>query len=227
MGFDPMYMLYVLPALLLGMYAKAKLSSSFKKYSKIRTQRGVTGSQVARTLLDSESLFDVTIERSKGTLTDHYDPRGRVLRLSEGVHDSPSIAAAGIAAHEMGHALQHAQSYSWLRLRSIMVPSVKFGSFLGPLMFIAGLVLNILDLAWIGVALFAATTAFTIVTLPVEYDASRRAKKLLAGNGIIVGNEIEGVNKVLDAAALTYVAAAVQSILTLFYYVSLLRGRRR
>jgi len=227
MGFDPMYMLYVLPALLLGMYAKAKLSSSFKKYSKIRTQRGVTGSQVARTLLDSESLFDVTIERSKGTLTDHYDPRGRVLRLSEGVHDSPSIAAAGIAAHEMGHALQHAQSYSWLRLRSIMVPSVKFGSFLGPLMFIAGLVLNILDLAWIGVALFAATTAFTIVTLPVEYDASRRAKKLLAGNGIIVGNEIEGVNKVLDAAALTYVAAAVQSILTLFYYASLLRGRRR
>ncbi len=224
MIFDPMYFVFALPALLLGLYAQMKVKSAFNEYSQVRTGRGMTGAQVARTLLDAEGLSHVRVEESQGFLSDHYDPRDKVLRLSPDVYRTPSVAAAGIAAHEMGHALQDAHSYGPLALRSLMVPSVQVGSMLGPLIFMAGLFLS-QTLAWVGLLLFAAVVLFSLVTLPVEFDASRRAKRLLVERGLLVTQEAEGVNKVLDAAALTYVAAALQAISTLMYYAFLLMGR--
>lgn len=226
MFFDPMYFVFALPALLLGFYAQMKVKSNFQKFSKVRTMRGVTGAQVARALLDAQGLREVQVEPSQGFLSDHYDPRDKVLRLSPDVYSGQSVAAAGIAAHEMGHALQDAKRYAPLTLRSAMVPSVQFGSWLGPLIFIGGLLMNFTALAWVGLILFGAVTLFALVTLPVEFDASRRAKQLLVGEGILVQQEMEGVNKVLDAAALTYVAAALQAVSTLLYYAFLLMGRR-
>jgi hypothetical protein len=169
----------------------------------------------------------VAIEESKGFLSDHYDPRAKVLRLSPEVYRTPSIAAAGVAAHEMGHALQDANGYMPLQLRSALVPAAQFGSSLAPWLFVGGLLLNFTTLAWGGVLLFGAAVLFTLVTLPVEFDASKRAKQLLVSSGILVGDEIKGVDKVLDAAALTYVAAAVSAIGTLLYYVFLLTGGGR
>ncbi|HEX8683599.1 MAG TPA: zinc metallopeptidase [Ardenticatenaceae bacterium] len=222
--FDPLYLVFALPALLLGMWAQFKVKSAFSKYSQVRTARGVTGAQVARYLLDSEGLNTVAVEETQGMLSDHYDPRGKVLRLSPEVYRGNSVAAAGIAAHEMGHALQDAQNYGFLGLRSAMVPSVQVGSWLGPLIFIGGIVIGWTGLAWLGVILFGATAAFAFVTLPVEFDATSRAKRLLVERGILVEQEMAGVNGVLDAAALTYVAAALQAIGTLLYYVFLLTG---
>ncbi len=227
MIFDPMYFVFALPGLLLGFWAQSRVKSAFKKYSQVRTLRNMTGAQVARALLDAQGLYDVRIEEVQGMLTDHYDPRHKVLRLSPDVYRTPSVAAAGVAAHEMGHALQDARGYAPLRLRSSLVPAVQFGSTLGPWVFIAGLFLQMTTLAWVGVILFAASVAFALITLPVEFDASRRAKDLLTSSGLIVGNESSGINKVLDAAALTYVAAAVTAIGTLLYYVLLLTGGRR
>jgi Zn-dependent membrane protease YugP len=178
-------------------------------------------------LLDSQGLYNVQIEESKGMLSDHYDPRTRVLRLSPEVYRKPSVAAAGVAAHEMGHALQHAGGYFPLQIRSAIVPAAQFGSSLAPWLFIIGLLFQFTALAWIGIILFGAAVVFTLVTLPVEFDASRRAKKLLASNGILIGDELKGVNKVLDAAALTYVAAAVAAVGQFLYYVLLLTGGRR
>lgn len=227
------WLLLALPGLLLGLYAQSKVKSAFNKYSKVATSRRISGAQVARELLNAQGLYDVQIERVEGRLSDHYDPRGRVLRLSPEVHDSPSVAAAGVAAHEMGHALQHASGYAALNLRSALVPATQFGSQLAPMIFFAGLMLNLfgggqlgLMIAWVGVILFAVAVLFTLVTLPVEFDASKRAKKLLVSQGILFQDEIGGVNKVLDAAALTYVAAAVSAIGQLLYYVFLLMGRR-
>jgi uncharacterized protein len=221
-----LYFLFAMPALLLGLYAQAKVRGAYNKYSKVRTMQGITGAQIARRLLDSQGLHNVAVEETKGVLSDHYDPRGKVLRLSPEVYRTPSVAAAGIAAHEMGHALQDAQKYAPLALRSAMVPTVQFGSMLGPIIFIAGFMLNFTTLAWAGVILFGATAAFALVTLPVEFDASRRAKQLLQSHNFVMGEEMQGINKVLDAAALTYVAAAIQAISTLLYYVFLLSGRR-
>jgi hypothetical protein len=222
--FDPLYLVFALPALLLGLWAQFKVKSAFGKYSQVRTARGVTGAQVARYLLDSEGLNSVAVEETQGMLSDHYDPRGKVLRLSPEVYRGNSVAAAGIAAHEMGHALQDAQNYGFLGLRSAMVPSVQLGSWLGPLIFIGGIVIGWTGLAWLGVILFGATAAFALITLPVEFDATSRAKRLLVERGILVEQEMAGVNGVLDAAALTYVAAALQAIGTLLYYVFLLTG---
>lgn len=227
MIFDPMYFVFALPGLLLGFWAQSRVKSAFKKYSQVRTLRNMTGAQVARALLDAQGLYDVRIEEVQGMLSDHYDPRHKVLRLSPDVYRTPSVAAAGVAAHEMGHALQDARGYAPLRLRSSLVPAVQFGSTLGPWVFIAGFFLQLTTLAWVGVILFAASVAFALITLPVEFDASRRAKELLTNSGLIVGNESSGINKVLDAAALTYVAAAVTAIGTLLYYVLLLTGGRR
>lgn len=221
-----LYLLFALPALILGLYAQMRIRGNFNKYAKVRTTRGVTGAQVARQLLDSYGLYNVAVERVGGMLTDHYDPRSKTLRLSEGVYDSPSVAAAGIAAHEMGHALQDAENYRPLVLRGAMVPTVQFGSWLGPLVFMGGYFLNLTSLAWVGVALFGAVAVFSLITLPVEFDASNRAKKLLVSQNLLFGDEMEGVNKVLNAAALTYVAAAIQAISTLAYYAFLLLGRR-
>jgi Zn-dependent membrane protease YugP len=227
MFFDPLYLVFALPGLLLGLYARSRVKSNFNKYSKVRTARNVTGAEVARQLLDSQGLHDVAIEETQGFLSDHYDPRSKVLRLSPDVYRTPSIAAAGVAAHEMGHALQDAGRYFPLQIRSALVPAAQFGSSLAPWLFIGGLLLNFTGLAWAGVIMFAAAVLFTIITLPVEFDASARAKQLLVSNGVLIGDEVDGVNKVLNAAAWTYVAAAVSAIGTLLYYVLLLSGGRR
>jgi len=227
MFFDPLYLIFALPGLLLGLWAQSRVKRNFNKYAKVRTLQNVTGAQVARSLLDAQGLYDVAVEEGQGTLTDHYDPRGKVLRLSPEVYRNPSVAAAGIAAHEMGHALQDAGGYFPLQIRSTLVPAAQFGSTLAPWIFMGGLLLNITQVAWAGVILFGAAVLFTLITLPVEFDASARAKKLLVNNGVLIGDEINGVNNVLDAAALTYVAAAVSAIGTLLYFVLRLTGGRR
>jgi|SRR5579859_862964 Zn-dependent membrane protease YugP len=227
--FDPMYFVFALPALILAMYAQWRVKATVNKYSKVFTGRGQTGARVARALLDYHGLQDVAVERTGGFLTDNYDPRTRILHLSPAVFDTPSVAAVGIAAHETGHAIQHQESYWPLQARSVIVPVVQFGSFLGPLVFFAGLLLNLTGLAWVGVALFAGVALFSLITLPVEFNASARAKQLLASYQLISGDEMAGVRKVLDAAALTYVAGLAQALSTLLYYVFILTGfgRRR
>ncbi len=227
MFFSPYWLLFALPGLILSIWAQSKVRGTVKKYGKVRTARDVTGAEVARTLLDDQGLYDVSIEESRGFLSDHYDPRSKTLRLSKEIYHTPSIAAAGIAAHEMGHALQQASGYFPLQIRSAIIPVARFGSSLAPWLFIAGFLLRFTTLAWVGVVLFGIAVIFTLVTLPVEFDASRRAKKLLVNNGVLVGNEIKGVDKVLDAAALTYVAAAVAAVGQLIYYVFMLSGGRR
>ena len=233
MFFDPVYFLFAIPGMLLGMWAQGKVKSTFNKYAKVRTARNMTGAQVARELLNAYGLHNVRVERVAGQLSDHYDPRGKVLRLSESVHDSPSVAAAGVAAHEMGHALQDAEGYSMLRLRGAMVPAVKASSALGPIMLMAGFAAaNFIGggigtlLMYAGIAVFALSALFAIVTLPVEFDASKRAKDLLLAEGIMGKDEIKGVDKVLDAAAWTYMAAAIQAVMTVLYYVMRFSGRR-
>lgn len=231
--FDPIYLLFALPALLLGLYAQIKVQSAMNRYS--RVPAGTSGAQAARALLDSNTLYDVQVEESRGFLSDHYDPMKRVLRLSPQVARGNSVASVGVAAHEAGHALQHASGYWPLQIRTGLVPVVQFGSWLGPIIFLLGWLTSGFSpelgtsLAWLGVLSFAAVAVFTIVTLPVELDASRRAKNMLQNYFTIDQQGMVGVNKVLDAAALTYVAAAVQAISTLLYYVFLLSGfsRRR
>jgi Zn-dependent membrane protease YugP len=225
--FDPLYLILALPGLLLGLWAQARVKGTFNKYSKVRTARSATGAEIARHLLDSQGLQDVRIEETQGFLSDHYDPRTRVLRLSPDVYRQPSVAAAGVAAHEMGHAMQHSVGYGPLKIRSAIVPAVQFGSSLAPILFIIGFLLNFTSLAWLGVILFATAVVFSLITLPVEFDASKRAKVLLGNSGILSPQEVQGVDKVLDAAALTYVAAAVAAVGQLLYYVLLLTGGRR
>lgn len=225
-----LYLLFSLPALLLGFWAQMKVRSAINKYSRVRSYIGLTGAEVARRMLSSHGLNQVQVEQTHGFLSDHYDPRAKTLRLSPQVYQSNSLAAAGIAAHEAGHAIQDAQDYAMLRFRTAMVPSVQIGSWLGPIIFVLGLLIQSsigTTLAWVGVALFAAAALFAVVTLPVEFDASRRAKAWLSTSGVVYNQEMKGVNSVLDAAALTYVAAAIQAISTILYYVFLLAGRNR
>jgi Zn-dependent membrane protease YugP len=225
-----LYLLFSLPALLLGLWAQAKVRGAFNRYSRVRLSTGLSGAQVARRILEASGLYDVSIEVSRGLMSDHYDPRSKKLRLSSDVYQSNSLAAAGIAAHEAGHAIQDVKGYLPLQLRTTMVPSVQIGSWLGPIIFFVGLLMRAAfgpTLAWVGLGLFGLTTIFALVTLPVELDASRRAKKLLLAQGIVFQQEIKGASSVLDAAALTYVAGAVQAISTMFYYVFLLTGSRR
>lgn len=229
MFFSPLYLLFALPALLLGLWAQFRVRSAFGKYSKVRAMSGMTGAQAARRILDANGLQNVTVERVPGSLSDHYDPRSKILRLSDSVYAEPSLTAVGVAAHEAGHALQDKVNYGPLQLRSIMVPTVQIGSWLGPIIFMIGLFLSGAigpSLAWLGILVFGTTALFTLVTLPVEFDASKRAKQLLVTTGVLAPQELQGVNNVLDAAALTYVAAALQAIMTLLYYASLLTGRR-
>ncbi|MCX7851547.1 MAG: zinc metallopeptidase [Caldilineales bacterium] len=232
MFFDPLWLILALPGLLLGLWAQARVRSAFGQYSRVANSRGLTGAQAARLVLDYYGLHDVRIEETGGFLTDHYDPRHRVLRLSPDVGRSPSIAALGVAAHEAGHALQHAKGYMPLQLRTAIVPAVQFGSFLGPLLFMIGFALQAFagfgfNLAVLGLALFSLTAIFALVTLPVEFDASNRARKELMAMGILSPQEMAGVNKTLNAAALTYVAAAVAAIGQVLYYALLLFGARR
>jgi len=226
--FDPLYLLFAIPPLLLGLWAQFRVQSAFRQYTKVRTGNGMTGAQMARLILDSNGLQTVAVERVNGMLSDHYDPRGKVLRLSESVYGTPSVAAVGVAAHEAGHALQDKQHYGPLRLRSAIVPAVNIGSWLGPIIFMIGFFMSGVTgntIAIIGLLFFGMTAIFALVTLPVEFDASKRAKQQLAGVGALSPQELKGVGQVLDAAALTYVAAAVQAIVTMLYYVSLLARR--
>jgi len=229
MFFDPKYFVFMIPGLLFMLWAQSKVKGNYQKYSKVRNTANVTGAQAARAVLDANGLQGVAIEPIKGELTDHYDPRTRVLRLSQGVYGVPSIAAIGIAAHEAGHAIQHAQGYAPLKARSAIVPAVNIGSNLGFMVLFLGLILQNPAVAWIGVGLFALATVFALITLPVEFDASRRAKAALVQVGLVDGGvgggqESKGVSDVLDAAAWTYVAGFAASLLTLLYYISLVSG---
>jgi Zn-dependent membrane protease YugP len=209
-------MLLLVPGIILSLYAQFKVKSTFKKYSTKKAVSGVTGAQASRRLLDQSGLTDVTIEEIPGNLTDHYDPRSRVLRLSQGVARSDSLAALGVAAHETGHAIQDAKGYVPMKIRSAVVPVASFGSSLGPMIFFMGLIFSSFrPLMTFGIVLFTAAVIFQIVTLPVEFDASSRAMGLLQSNGLVVQSEAQGARKVLTAAALTYVAAALMAILSL------------
>lgn len=221
-----LWILAALPGLLLSLYAQARVKSAFNKYSQVRTSRNVSGAQIARQLLNARGLHNVGIERAEGFLSDHYDPRSKVLRLSPDVYDGTSVAAAGVAAHEMGHALQDAQGYFPLQIRSAIVPAAQFGSNLAPWIIIAGLFLRSDPLAIVGFILFLAAVIFTLVTLPVEFDASKRARELLLENNLVYPDEMDGVSKVLNAAALTYVAAAVAAVGQLLYYAFLIFASR-
>ena len=229
--FDPMYFVFALPPLALGLWAEFKVKSAFKKYSQVPTQTGINGANAARRILDRGGLGNVTIETTEESLSDNYDPRQKTLRLSGDVYRLASIGSVCVAAHEAGHALQDKSGYKPLQLRSFMVPAVSFGSNIGPFLFMAGLLLSRFigtlgtTLAWAGIIMFAATALFALITLPVEFDASRRAKELLVSQGIISSAEMKGVNAVLDAAALTYVAEAAQAVMILLYYLNVMNRR--
>ena len=225
------YLLFAFLPLLLGLYAQMKIQGAYNKYSSVRTQTGMTGQEAARKMLDEHDLRDVRIERVNGTLTDHYDPGHKVLRLSEGVYDSNSIAAVGVACHEAGHAYQHAEKYAPLSLRTMIIPVVNIGSYLGPILFVIGLAFRGgYTISKIGLIGFAMTAVFAMITLPVEFDASSRAKAWLENSGMLYKEEVNGVSEILNAAAMTYVSAAVQAIANVLYYASILssgRGRNR
>jgi Zn-dependent membrane protease YugP len=229
--FDPMYLILALPALLLAFYAQMRVKSAYSRYSRKPNARGISGSEAARILLRSTGQDHIRIEKAPGQLSDHYDPSKDVLRLSEGVAKGRSVASLGIVAHEVGHVMQDATNYAPLRLRSGLVPAVNIGSWLGPIIFIAGILLTgfigSTIVAWIGLFLFAGTVVFALITLPVEFNASKRAQQLLRTYQLADGQELQETKKVLDAAALTYVATLAQAISTLLYYVLLLTGSSR
>lgn len=224
--FDSWYFLIVGPAMLLSLYASFKVKSTFGKFSKIRTRRGITGAQTARLILQQNGISDVSVEPTQGFLSDHYDPRNKVLRLSPDVFQGSTVSAVGVAAHEVGHALQHARNYAPLNLRSALVPAQSIGSQLSMVFLFAGLLFR--PLLLVGIALFSIAVLFTLVTLPVEFNASSRAMGQISTLGILDEEEQRGAQRVLSAAAMTYVAAAITAILTLVYYLmraGLLGGR--
>lgn len=223
---DPMYFLIVGPALILSIVAQVKVRSTFKRFSRVGTQSGITGAEAAKRLLQSYGLAGVGVVRARGFLSDHYDPRHRVLRLSAQVHDGQSISSVGVAAHEAGHALQHAEGYFPLRVRTILVPVARIGSYLAWPLLIIGFLFSAFALVKLAIVFFAGAVLFQLVTLPVEFDASRRAVAILGERGILVGEELDGTRKVLNAAALTYVAAAAAAVLQLIYFL-LLGGRNK
>jgi uncharacterized protein len=229
MMFDPVYFVFILPGLALSMWASFRVKSAFNKYSKVRSRRGITGAQAAAELLRSAGISDVRVVRSRGVLSDHYNPLTKTLALSEPVHDSDSVAAIGVATHEAGHAIQHASHYAPLWLRSALVPTANIGSSLGYIVMLLGLFMASTNMVLVGAVLFSAVLLFQVVTLPVEFNASSRAKTLVVQHGIIAPDERAGVDAVLNAAALTYVAAAVSTLLTLLYFLvrsGLIGGRR-
>ena len=224
MIFDPVYIMFMAPALALSLWANWRVKANFKKYSSIRCSRGMTGAEAAAELLSKAGITDVKIVPTEGKLSDHYNPLTKTLALSKEVYNSSSIAAIGIAAHEAGHALQHAQHYMPLWIRSVLVPTANFGSSIGYFVMIIGLVMSSTNMVFLGAFLFSAVLLFQIVTLPVEFNASSRAKSLIVEYGIISSEEQVGINRILNSAALTYVAAAVSTLLTLLYF--LMRARR-
>ena len=211
MFFDPIFIILV-PALIVSAWAQFKVSSTFNEYERIDSFNRYSGYNVARMLLDDAGLYDVQIETVRGKLSDHYDPTKRILRLSSGIYNGTSVAALGVAAHEVGHAIQHKEKYSALIFRNSIAPAVNFASSMSWLLFIAGIILNFSGLTTVGILLFSAVVVFQLVTLPVEFNASSRALKLLEQRGILYGNEVNGAKKVLNAAALTYVAATLMAV---------------
>jgi uncharacterized protein len=229
--FDPMYLIFMIPAFALMGFASWYVRHAYSKWSQIRATSGLTGHMAAQRLISTGNLYGVQVQGTAGELTDHYDPRNKTLYLSPGVADSPSVASVAIAAHELGHAMQDAEEYFPMKIRSALVPAVNIGSNLGWILIIIGLMLRITGIAWLGVIVFSAGALFALATLPVEFNASARAKELLYATGIIQTEEEQrGVNQVLNAAALTYVAGLVTAVLQLLYYVFLIGGmggRRR
>jgi hypothetical protein len=228
MFFDINYLIYMIPAFILMALTSWYVKSAYNKWSQVAARSRLTGAQAAQRLISQSGLYGVSIQGTPGEMTDHYDPRDKTLYLSQGVGARSSVAALAIAAHELGHAMQDNEGYFPLRLRSALVPAVSIGSNLGWILIMIGLFLGWMQIAWLGVIVFAGGALFALATLPVEFDASARAKRLLFESGIILGEEEQaGVNSVLNAAALTYVAALVTAVMQLLYYVSLISGRSR
>src|SRR5262245_17983606 len=234
--FNINYLIFMLPAIALALFAQWKVSSTYRKFSQVRNAQGLTGADVARVLMRNEGLDYVGVETIPGDLTDHYDPRGKIMRLSAGSSQVPSVAAMAVVAHELGHALQDKQGYFWLQLRSGIVGAANIGSSIGTILVFVGLMLGAaagrgggfgFSIALVGLILMSAAVVFSLVTLPVELNASSRARDMLMRNGLVTAQEAQGVNSMLNAAALTYVAGAAQAVLQLLYFATLIFGGRR
>ncbi len=231
--FDPMWFMIMIPPLIFMIYAQARVNSAFNKYSKVANSQHITGAEAAEKLLRSNGLDNVRVEEVKSRLGDHYDPSKKVLRLSPAVANTPSVAALGIVAHEVGHAVQDKVGYSFMRFRTSLVPAANLGSTMGYVFVILGFLLAAFGTAfgitvvWVGVFLFSLAVIFSLVTLPVEYNASNRARQMLRSTGLVVAQEYDGASAVLSAAALTYVAATLQAVAQLFYFILLAMGGNR
>ena len=226
--FNINYLIYMLPALVLSLIAQLYVNSSFNRWSKKQNRAGLTGTDVAQRLTNQLGMYDIKLKGTPGRLTDHYDPRNNVLSLSRDIAQQPSVAAMAITAHELGHAQQDKEGYLLMRIRSAMVPAVNIGTSLGWIMILIGILLQLGNLAWLGVFAFSAGAIFSIATLPVELNASKRARKMLESSGMVTSEEERrGVKQVLNAAALTYVAAVATSVLQLLYFASLASGTGR
>ncbi|MBQ7293104.1 MAG: zinc metallopeptidase [Clostridia bacterium] len=228
--YDYWYIVLVMPAVLFSIFASIKVNTTFKKYSKVRSSRGITGAEAARRVLDANGLYSVKIERVRGDLTDHYDPRNNTIYLSETVYDNPSAAAIGVASHEAGHAVQHAVGYVPIKIRAAIIPATRFGSMLAFPLILLGLFLEasgMIYLAYLGVACFGLSTLFQLVTLPTEFNASRRALESIESCGILARDEISSARKVLSAAAMTYVAALAVSLMQLLRLLLIVAGNSR
>lgn len=218
-GIDPLYWMMMIPVLILSAFASFRVKSAFNKYSRTANRSGMTGAQVAEAILRRNGLDHVAVKESRGFLSDHYDPTKKVVKLSPKVYQSNSVAAIGVAAHETGHALQHARNYAPLTLRNMMVPVASIGSNFAWIIIIAGFFMSMMGLVKIGIILFSAVVVFQIITLPVEFNASSRAKKMLQEYAIVSSGDMRGVSAVLNAAAMTYVAAAASAVMTLLYFL--------
>jgi Zn-dependent membrane protease YugP len=227
MPFDSTYLVLVLPALLFSLIAQGIVQSRFKKYSRQLTARGVTGAQAAQEILRRAGVYDVSVERVSGSLTDHFDPRSNTIRLSDTVYSSSSVAAVGVAAHETGHALQYGHGYVPMKIRAAVIPATNIGSRLAVPLVLLGLFLEMTGLISLGILLFCAVVFFQLITLPVEFNASARAIRLLGESGLLYEDELPGAKKVLSAAAMTYVAALAVSLAQLLRLLSLASRRRR
>lgn len=232
MYFDWTYIILVMPAVLLSMWASANVKSSYARYSRQFNSRGITGAEAARRVLDANGLYHVAIERVGGELSDHFDPQSNIVRLSEGVYDSTSTAAVGVACHEVGHAIQYAVNYAPVKIRTALVPITNLGAQLSVPLIIGGFILagfapRLLMLSYLGVACFGLSALFQFITLPTEFNASRRAVQTIEGMGLLQDEELDGAKKVLRAAALTYVAALAVSLMQLLRFIIMVSGRRR
>ena len=226
MPFDTLYLYLVLPALIFSVWAQYRVTGSFKKYSGQRTANGITGAEAAREVLRRAGVSEIPIERVSGSLTDHFDPRANIIYLSENVYDTASVSAVGVAAHEAGHAVQYASGYSPMKIRSAIIPVTNIGSKLSIPLVLLGIVFSMPGLIDIGILLFGAVVVFQLITLPVEFNASRRAVNVLNDSGLLSGGELAGAKKVLSAAALTYVGALAVSLAQLIRLISISRSRR-